>query len=700
MGFWARLRGLFGRDAPKSAGGLLQGVFPAGQAPKRGTAELLRAYKEVPFVRAVVSRIANEVASVPLELYRAKRGRAGVARQVAALGGKVRKSQVAGALRAGDLQEVESHPFLDLLTRFNPALPGFASRQVTQLYMELKGEAFWVHELNGLGQPLELWPVPPHWVAQTPSETTPYFRAAYSGWHRLFPEEVVTWLREPDPENPYGRGAGTGDALSRELDISEYHTRHLANWFFNNAIPPAIISLPELGEAETSRFRERLRAEHRGVDKAHQPFVTNAPDIKVEQLSNTFREQQVPELREWSRNIMLQTFGMPPELLGIIENSNRATIDAAEFLFQRGVVCPRLDWLCSVLQPLADAFEDGLVLDYVSPVPEDKEFQKSVMVAVPTVFTIDEHRALAGKGPLEDDSGGVLFQPPGGGFGLSPEEMSSEPAWAKSLPRPRRKELTMREVEQALEKLRPERLEGEAVPVWEERLRRWGQRSLAEVGAAGSFNMRNPLVREHLEKFGGDRIRGVTDTTRAELRKTLIEGVYQGEGIRDLQKRVTEVFDFADKVRARRIARTEVVGSSNFASVEAFKQSNVVAGKEWLAVRDANTRDEHRQLDGSRVSLDSAFEVNGHRGHYPGGFGVAELDINCRCAALPVVQDAKTFAPEALVTREGATEEEKAALWKRYDRRLVPWEKAAASAFRRGFRKQEQDVLDALERVL
>jgi SPP1 gp7 family putative phage head morphogenesis protein len=148
---------------------------------------------------------------------------------------------------------------------------------------------------------------------------------------------------------------------------------------------------------------------------------------------------------------------------------------------------------------------------------------------------------------------------------------------------------------------------------------------------------------------------------------------------------VLEVFEEATSSRAAMIARTELVGLSNAANVEAWRQSGVVEGKEWLAVRDGNTRQEHRELDGQQVGLDEPFTVDGYRGQHPGGFGVAALDIQCRCTALPRVSQKSAMG-----------EEQKAARWKDFDRRLSQWEARMVEALQRGFRKQEAAVLAAM----
>ncbi|NTX38778.1 hypothetical protein HUA78_30470 [Myxococcus sp. CA033] len=83
----------------------------------------------------------------------------------------------------------------------------------------------------------------------------------------------------------------------------------------------------------------------------------------------------------------------------------------------------------------------------------------------------------------------------------------------------------------------------------------------------------------------------------------------------------------------------------------------------------------------------------GRKAQHPGGFGVAEEDINCRCTGLPKVAD-----PDRAV-RRARTEEAKVARWKAFDEALVPWEDALEEALKAGFRAQRAAVLAALEKA-
>lgn len=126
--------------------------------------------------------------------------------------------------------------------------------------------------------------------------------------------------------------------------------------------------------------------------------------------------------------------------------------------------------------------------------------------------------------------------------------------------------------------------------------------------------------------------------------------------------------DIARNVNARtnvginnaiRIARTEghrVQQEAAYHAQQRAKEAGADIVKQWDSTMDGRTRSDHRMLDGQIRELDEPFEVNGHKAMYPGNFGVAKEDINCRCV---VLQRARW----ALDEEELATLKEKASFW-------------------------------------
>jgi HK97 family phage portal protein len=388
MSILSTVKGWFSGDKA-TASTLLASILQTGMAPRRGTRELLQAYRTSPWFHAAVHKIAQEVAAVPLTLHRQK-ARKAVERTIKGV--------------PVDSQPVVEHEVLALLEDPNPVFTRMTFLYILQAYLETLGEAVIVVERGEGGRPKELWPIPPHWLVEPPSRTQHAFRFSFMGWQRTIPEEDVVWLRLPDLEQPYARGVGIGETIADEIDLDEYATKHLKNWFFNRAVPDVFLYVEGIkNEGEAQRYEEKLRQRHGGRGKANQVHVVNGK-IDVKQVGHTFREMMLPELRDQSRDTVLQIFSIPPEVMGIVENSNRATIDSAFYLFARGVVQPRLAFVADgFTRWVRDEYRDpSLCFGFVSPVPEDSEFTLKVMVAQPTLFTKNEWRKLAGLPTLPE----------------------------------------------------------------------------------------------------------------------------------------------------------------------------------------------------------------------------------------------------------------------------------------------------------
>lgn len=88
--------------------------------------------------------------------------------------------------------------------------------------------------------------------------------------------------------------------------------------------------------------------------------------------------------------------------------------------------------------------------------------------------------------------------------------------------------------------------------------------------------------------------------------------------------------------RACIIARTEghrVTSESEMECMTTAKSKGADVVKEWISTLDSVTRATHVELDGQVRELDEEFVIpsSGARAMYPGGFGIAKEDIQCRC---------------------------------------------------------------------
>lgn len=310
----------------------------------------------------------------------------------------------------GELEQVTGlHPFLQFLDRGNPRFNGNTSIMVTQLNLDLPGEVFWLIERNGAGRPFHYWPIPTTWIRELPSAKRPFFTLSFGSLQQDIPIEEMIWFKYPDPGNPYGRGTGTGNALGDELDIDEAAAKYTKSFFTNDATPSLLIGLAGASPEQIKRARNKWDEQHRGFFKSFRThFFRTKLDVK--QLSTPLKDMQLNALRTLERDTIIQNYGVPPEIMGIVTNSNRATIAGARDIMGREVVLPRLEFLKSHLQTLASEFDDRLILGFESPIPDDREFELQVMKTQPGAFEANEVRTMAGKAP-KDELEGVHFIP-------------------------------------------------------------------------------------------------------------------------------------------------------------------------------------------------------------------------------------------------------------------------------------------------
>lgn len=174
------------------------------------------------------------------------------------------------------------------------------------------------------------------------------------------------------------------------------------------------------------------------------------------------------------------------------------------------------------------------------------------------------------------------------------------------------------------------------------------QDTFRALGAQGSFTL-TEQAENILARQAGELIAQATATTKARLRQELTEGVGEGEGIGELEKRVRSVFS-VQRRHARTIARTETQRATQAAQVEGFEQSGLVARKRWNTSQDDAVRENHKtsvdgsRMDGQVVDLGDPFVLgDGELSDSPGsGHNGASLSarnaINCRCFLTPVFE--------------------------------------------------------------
>ena len=379
-------------------------IVPDWYVGTRGTSrsskEHLSTYAEAGWIFGPFTRIAEAVAEVPWTMYRPPAGEKRPPRAT--------QRSVTQLLRDKRILEV-GHVFLDILEDGNPVLDGISCLQVMALTYLLDGEMAAILERDEQGNLLHYYPIPTHWISQLPSAERPFFDIMFPQDPIAVPAEDVWFHKRPNPLDPYGRGVGAAQVLSGDLDADAFAQQHVQNYFRNNSTPSLLIGVENATQDQLNRARAAWEASNRGIFRG---FGTHfySGKLNAQQLSRSFRENQTLDLREFNRDTVMQTLGMPPEIQGILENANRSTIDVAYYLFSTNVLLPVLNaFRASGQKIVRREYGSRYLFDYVDPRPENYNHKLQVMKAAPQAVTVNEWRAAADLPPV--DGGEEMYVP-------------------------------------------------------------------------------------------------------------------------------------------------------------------------------------------------------------------------------------------------------------------------------------------------
>jgi len=149
-------------------------------------------------------------------------------------------------------------------------------------------------------------------------------------------------------------------------------------------------------------------------------------------------------------------------------------------------------------------------------------------------------------------------------------------------------------------------------------------------------NLRLGEIRAWFSQHAGARIVRITESTREEIRRELLAGVGEGEGVPALAKRLDALY--LRQIIPNRsvvIARTEVVAASNLGNRAGAVATGLPLEHVWIATPGLRTRPAHLAASGQARPMAEPYTVGGQRLMFPGdgslGATAGNL-VQCRCA--------------------------------------------------------------------
>ncbi|CAB4151707.1 Bacteriophage/Gene transfer agent portal protein [uncultured Caudovirales phage] len=348
--------------------------------------KLLEANREWVFKNNDV--IAKEVAQIKFTLYKLS----------------ISKSQVV-------YTEVEDHPLLQLLDRFNSANTTSDALYNTQSHKKLAGDAFWLLIRNGKTI-TDIFLLPPDKITVLIGDPTKGSHDLIDGYDyddvidgkevkMKYSKDDIIHFKAPNPNNMF-RGLGTVEASADTIDIDNLTNETTRKFFKQGAIANFILTTESaLSDDQLRRMRAEFSSAYGGVKNAYKTMIFGG-GVKPERIAFSNKDMEFLSQLEWYRDKLMVLFGNTKASLGIIDDVNRATHASSMIAWKRNSVKPEMKSIVDTLNEfLVPMFGTNLVLGFDDPVPEDREAKLSEAKDTKDILSINERRAILGYEPAK-----------------------------------------------------------------------------------------------------------------------------------------------------------------------------------------------------------------------------------------------------------------------------------------------------------
>lgn len=626
----------------------------------------LNSYKDSLYLYIGVSMIMKRVAGIPFELYKIKN-------------------------KKGDVAEVFDHPLLQLLNTPNAFQSGREFMELSVSYYLLSGDCFWLLDRKGskIEQVMALRPDYVEVVLSNDGKSIIGYDYRAKNLQRFAPEDIIH-IRNTDPTNPL-RGVGVvRPARSRILTEIEA-TAYQASFFKNQGRPDfAVFADSDVDEEQGNDFRARWKAVFGGKN-AGSVGIFGRNVKSVQELNKTPKEMDFIASQHFLRDDILSALRIPKAMV-TSDDVNLANAKEAYRVFLQEAVTPVFEAFLDVINnKLVPAVDESVFFDFTDPTPVDREMllKETKELKTSGIITANEARALYNYDALEGGdelsaqtqnmqalaetakqfirkrpllakkleateamANVILNSQPKRQLNSIFPDQKSKLSYAKAVnDRADRKADKVKESVDAFHEgmlkrildtdldvsgfMDPQAEKKTAkdlfTPIMIKLYTESGQEALDALfrKAGGEHFFADAVLLAAIEGRVEFFTASIVDTTYEVIKSQIIEGVKEGYGVDKIAKNIQDYFADMTQKRAKTIAQTETNFVLSKSTNDAYAQSSVVTGKEWLTVGDDKVRPEHVENNGKIVAKGQAFP-SGEQ--YP-----AEHSVGCRCVLLPTV---------------------------------------------------------------
>lgn len=307
----------------------------------------------------------------------------------------------------GDDTEVFDHKILDLIDRPNKYMTGADLMYMIAAHLELVGNSYTL--LDKDKAPTQMFPLLPQYV-------TPVLNAegtdivGYShrqgSFKKQYDAEQVLHDKYPNPANPF-KGRGSLEKIAEWIDTDNFATDFNRRFFSNGALLSGNLETEYTDQKSLELARIGFEMRYKGSQNMHKVGIF-PKGTKYVPSTATAKDMQFAELDTRFRDKILSAFGVPKSVLGIVEDVNRASAEASNYVFMKFTIKPKMTRLTTFLTEfMLPKFSgtDNLYFTFENIVPDDEDLklrQNTAALGGAPFKTVNEVRGSMGLAPIEN----------------------------------------------------------------------------------------------------------------------------------------------------------------------------------------------------------------------------------------------------------------------------------------------------------
>jgi len=231
-----------------------------------------------------------------------------------------------------------------LLKNPNPYQTRYNFWYITELCLELTGNAYWEIVRNAFGLPVEIYVLRPDRMKIVP-DPKKYIKG-YIYTVNLkdikFNADEIIHLKLGNPIDDY-YGLSPISAARRSVLLDRYAQEHAEEFFKSGEMPGTVLEYPgSLSDTEWLRLQQRWAKAHRGIKKAHRTAILEG-GLKAKDIGMTQQDAQFIKQRKMSREEVCAIYDIPPAMVGLLEYANYANVFEQRRIWYTQGIRPRVN---------------------------------------------------------------------------------------------------------------------------------------------------------------------------------------------------------------------------------------------------------------------------------------------------------------------------------------------------------------------